>query len=206
MRWFAPNRGAPTQRPVPSPFMDDPQRWARLWRGRVFTPRQASAVQITLTVWSDEIRDWLTTRADFLSEIRPFDHFAEPVMIAVGNDAGWAAAASARCSAVARAMDRGELPVDRDGCFGDELLLAAALLEAPDLLADNPTLFDGLPVRASDTAWGSVVEDLDDAARWPAWQIPLMDAHPHLLVLLRAMPPARWWTEPPADFGSNGRR
>ena len=176
--------------------MTEAKRFAQRWRDRPLTPRQACSIQFVLSVWSDEIAAWLTRRDEPLARMRPFTHFAEPVMIAVNDDAVWAAAAAARCIAVEEGMDAGELPCDRDCCFGDEVLLAAALLEAPDMPSDNPELFEKLPKRKRDADWDLAAADLDDAARWPAWSLAVWNG-PAVIGLMRQHPPAGWWTEPP---------
>jgi len=137
-------------------------------------------------------------------------------MILVGDNKAFAAKALERCRAVSDEVQRGVLPFDRDGCFFDEVLMAAALQEAPSLMTDMPDLFEGLPGRTSaegnnlgeegsgeadadvgdlagDDDWGHVADTFDDLARWDDWEVPVLNGHVVLEALLAARHPYRWF-------------
>jgi hypothetical protein len=129
-------------------------------------------------------------------------------MMLVDDNLAWAAAAAKRCHAVADEIGRGTIPFDRPGCYFDELLIGAALLEARDLEEMLPDLFDALPRRVTpsddrwvtDDDWDAVSDGFDDRCRWDEWEVPVYRNHPLLSVILAERHPFQWF-EPAAGTG-----
>jgi hypothetical protein len=199
-------------------------QFTRVWgaSGRL-TPRQARAIAAVLEIWGDEIRtEWINADASRspLHDIAPFDRLDLRVMMVVGENAAWASAAAERCHAVAEEIATGVLPFDRDGCYFDELLIGAALLEAPEILAQIPDLFDGITERAAppgadedydgsrlgDDEWDVVSDGFDDACRWDEWEVPVMNGHPLLGAVLAGHHPFRWFDPGPGTGSGYLRR
>jgi hypothetical protein len=216
---------------------DDAAQFTRAWgESERLTPRQARAIAAVLEIWGDEIRtDWIDAgprrtaldTAAFASrpplhDIAPFDGLDLRVLVLVDENAAWAAAAAERCHAVAAEIAAGILPFDRAGCFFDELLMALALREAPDILEQIPDLFDGLPERQpppetetdedydgsrlGDDEWDLVSDGFDDACRWDEWEVPAMNGHALLGVVLAEHHPYRWFDPGPGTGSGYLRR
>jgi transcriptional regulator with XRE-family HTH domain len=183
---------------------------AAAWKsdGRM-TPRQAAAIICTLNWWADmDLEEWLRDRTTPLHEVAPFSYFDVRVMILVGENAAFAAAARDRCRAVADEIQSGTLPFDRDGCYFDELLIGAALCEAPSQLDDDLGVGAGIPPQTGtkiddddewdafelgDDDWNLVADTFDDAARWGDWEVPVRDGHEVLPYLLANRHPYGWF-------------
>jgi hypothetical protein len=149
-------------------------------------------------MWGDEIGDWLDgSRDEPLQEIPPFLYLDPAVMAAVNDDAVWVAAAAERLYALAAEVRSGIWPPDREGRFGDEVFVGAALTEAPDHLRDNPSLYADIPARKRDDDWVSVQWEFDDRARYEEYFVPLHRGHRNLGLVLEAHPPATWFDPPP---------
>ncbi len=172
------------------------------------TPRQAAALASTLDFWADaDIAEWLNDPSSTpLYEVSPFDRLDLRVMIRIGENRAWAAAAKERCYAVADEIRHGILPFDRKGCFFDELLMAMALDDAEDSMKDTPELFTGIPARRSedlsdedkdevvaDEDWEGVGDYFDNECRWDEWEVPTMTGHPLLPAILDDHPPVKWF-------------
>ncbi|OHU44668.1 helix-turn-helix domain-containing protein [Mycobacteroides chelonae] len=170
------------------------------------TPRQAYALAGVLNFWADhDIGLWLQEPSgEPLHEIAPFNAFDRRVMVYVNDNKAWAEKARERCYAVADEIERGSLPFDRDGCLFDELLMAVALEEAKDRLADMPELFERVQPRAEhpdhgeeywvlDDDWDLVSDEFDDQCRWDEWEIPATRDHPLLAAIIADRHPYTWF-------------
>jgi transcriptional regulator with XRE-family HTH domain len=174
------------------------------------TPRQAYAIAASLDGWADMyIAEWLrepTGRP--LHEVSPLDQLDLRVMMLVNENRAWAAKAQERCRAVSEEIAQGILPFDRPGCFIDELLMALALSDAQDLLADMPDVFEGVTPREDgddygdwvlDDDWDVVSDAFDDRCRWDEWEVPLHQAHPLMPAILADRHPYTWFDNVPAS-------
>lgn len=175
------------------------------------TPRQAWALSATLGTWSDlYLKPWIAEPRDPLHDVSPFCQFDLRVLVLVGENRAWVEGVRRRCDVLAEEIEQGVLPFDRPGPFIDEVLIAAALTEAPDMLEDEIELFEGIPPRAAatddeeyllgDDEWGLVSDMFDNDCRWGEWEIPVRDGHPLLPALLLARPPHTWFDPAPPDF------
>ncbi|RYF61012.1 MAG: hypothetical protein EOO27_03700 [Comamonadaceae bacterium] len=113
------------------------------------TPRQAYALTVVLHGWADtDLTMWIDGDLDCpLHDVGPFAGIDRRAMFYVDGNKAWAAKALERCRAVAKEIEKGTLPFDRPGCFFDELLMAAALHEAPGIMDQLPELFEGITPR-----------------------------------------------------------
>ena len=167
------------------------------------TPRQAYAIASELDGWADgELADWIRDPSAPLHEIAPFHHFDLRVMMFVGESKAWAESVRERCHAVSEEIEAGILPFDRRGCLLDEVLMAAALRDAPELLNEIPELFEHIPPRVAiddeedysigDEDWDIVSDGFDDICRWDEWEVPIYRSHPLLSKILAERHPFRW--------------
>ncbi|WZU35972.1 hypothetical protein Rruber_05485 (plasmid) [Rhodococcus ruber] len=176
----------------------------------ILTPRQAYALAAVLDGWADtELTMWLDDNINQpLHEISPFSRMDRRALFHVDGNKAWAAKALERCRAVAQEIENGILPFDRPGCYFDELLMAAALFDAPSLMQDMPELFENLtPQSASDTApededfdycmddedWDTVGERFDSQSRWGYWDTPFYNDSAILTAILAKYPPYTWF-------------
>lgn len=178
------------------------------------TPRQAAAFIHTLSWWADlELGEWLRSREEPLHEVGPFCYFDVRVMMLVGDNAAFAAAAMDRCRVVAEEIERGVLPFDRPGCFFDEVLMAAALPAAQAVVEDEAEMLEGIPARSGtklpdhvdledvdwdnyefgDSDWDSTSDYFDDEAYWGDWEVPVMSGYVAIPLLLERFHPFRWF-------------
>ena len=180
----------------------------RAWRDSyMLTPRQASAIAMALNWWADtEIADWLKDPDTPLHEVAPFDQLDLRVMMLVGENRAWAAAARERCRAVAKELEQGTTPFDdRRSCFFDELLMALAVSAAQDHLSDSPELFEHLSPREGtleddedgmhgDDDWDMVMANFDDDSSDLLWQSPIgQEGGAAVSILLADRPPSTWF-------------
>ena len=96
----------------------------------------------------------------------------------------------------------------------DEVLLAAALLVAPDELHDLQEMYEDIPARIDpgegddeyeytdeergpyDDGWDSVSESFDEMAKWEDWEVPVRwKDHPMLQSLLDTRHPFTWFDD-----------
>lgn len=195
---------------VPSHDAEDDAQFQRAWKNCPYlTPRQASAIATVLTLWEDAyLREWLEAVQpdEPLHALPPFSNFDRRVMIYVNDNKAFAEKTRERCCAVAEEISHGVLPFDRDGCFFDELLIAAALSEAQDQLTDMPELFKGIPPRLSpvdedmpvtDDDWDMVSDAFDDRCRWDEWEVPVYTDHPLLAAIIAERHPYTWFDPTP---------
>jgi hypothetical protein len=179
----------------------------------ILTPRQAYAIATVLCIWADAyIGGWLKDpQQEPLHEVLPFSQFDLRVMVYVNDNKAWAAMAQKRCYALSDEIGSGILPFDRDGCYFDELLMAAVLSEAEDMLNGMPDLFDEIPARPSpsrgeggdidedaeselsDDDWGWVGYCFADRCRWDAWEVPVRKDDPLLPAILADSHPYTWF-------------
>ena len=198
-------------RKAPSRDAEDDSKFQRAWKDCPYlTPRQASAIATVLTLWEDAyLREWLEggTPDEPLHFFPPFSNFDRRVMIYINDNKAFAEKARERCRAVAEQISQGILPFDRDGCFFDELLIAAALSEARDQLTEMPELFEGIPPRLSpvdedlvvmDDDWDAVSDAFDDHCRWDEWEVPVYTDHPLLGAIISERHPYTWFDPSPA--------
>ncbi|MCJ0906102.1 DUF1870 family protein [Rhodococcus sp. ARC_M6] len=194
---------------------ENAQHFEQTWtESTVVTPRQAYALTVVLHGWADtELDPWIDGDMDQpLHEMGPFARIDRRVMFHVGENKAWAAKASERCRAVAEEIEQGVLPFNRAGCYFDELLMAAALHEVAELMADIPELFEEIPSRVrrepepddededddhdyglSDNNWSSVSDYFDDMCRWDEWEVPFYPNHPLLATVLALHHPFAWF-------------
>jgi transcriptional regulator with XRE-family HTH domain len=194
-------------------------KYERAWGdSRILTPRQASAIAGVLNWWADvDIREWLNDPVEPLHDVGPFAAFDRRVMMYVNDNKAWAAKAQERCFALHDEIEDGTLPFDRDGCYFDELLMAAVLSEAEDRLNDMPELFDEIPARPlpsrdevdddkeiddeidlSDDDWAWPSDAFDDRSRWDEWEVPILKDHPLLPAVLADRHPYTWFDLTPS--------
>lgn len=177
------------------------------------TCRQALALATTIDHWADlYLGGWLEDSAssDRLDEIPPFGYFDKRIMMLVGENRAWVAKARERCRAVGDEIIRGVLPFDRPGCYFDEVLMAAALLEAPDMLSDEQGFFENIPAverdgsgsdgdqdeeeyGPADSDWDSASDLFDDLAQWDDWEVPVRNNHLLLRTILENRHPFTWF-------------
>lgn len=184
------------------------EKFVAAWGDRPdLTPRQASAIAGTLSLWADlYIREWLRDpSSEPLYQVTPFDALDLRVMMLVGENRAWAAKFAERCEAVADEIAEGVLPFDRAGCFADELLMGMCLNDAQAQLEDMPKLYAAIPARAPDNAdgdddswvhdddWDVVSDGFDDRCQWDEWEVPLMRDYPLLPAILAAHHPFTWF-------------
>lgn len=170
------------------------------------TPRQAYAIASTLDVWADaDITEWLEhPGSQPLHEVSPFDQLDLRVMMHVNESRAWAAKVAERCYAVADEIAEGVLPFDRPGVYADELLIALALRDAKDSMADLPELFEEIQSRpdsddaVGDDDWDAVSDAFDDRCRWDEWEVPLYRGHVLLPAILAERHPFTWFDSVPA--------
>lgn len=182
----------------------------KAWSGsNILTPRQASALVHALNWWADvELGEWLRGgghRDEPLHETGPCAYFDTRVMILVNDNQAWAAKAQERCYKVAQEIEQGVLPFFREGCYFDEVLMAAALKPAQTMLIDMPDLFDALPVgeapevddeselALADDDWDSVSDSFDDRCQWDDWEVPIYTDHPILPAIVAKRHPYTWF-------------
>lgn len=156
-------------------------RIVRVWAHGVLTPRQAFAVMVSLVVWAAvDLKSWLEHGRGPLDHVGPFAYFDRRALVLVGETKVLATTAMERCLAIYDALAEGALPVRREGGFLDEVLMAAALRRADELLRQVPQLFEDLPehraiarglvrddadgVPLGDDDWSVVTNALDDLA------------------------------------------
>lgn len=176
------------------------------------TPRQAWALSATLDTWSDlYLKPWIAEPREPLHDVSPFCQFDLRVLVLVGENRAWVEGVRRRCDVLGEEIEQGVLPVDRPGPFIDEVLIAAALTEAPDMLEDEIELFEGIPPRTAatddedqeyllgDDEWDLVTDLFDNDCRWSEWDIPVMHNHPLLPALLQVRPPHTWFDPAPPD-------
>lgn len=170
------------------------------------TPRQAWALSATLGIWSDlHLEPWVAEQREPLHDISPFCYFDLRVLMLIGDNRAWVEGVRRRCDVLAEEIEQGVLPFDRPGPFIDEVLIAAALVEAPYMFEDEIGAFEGIPPRVAsaiddeeeyllgDDEWGLASELFDNDCRWGDWEIPVRDGHPLLPTLLQACPPHTWF-------------
>lgn len=194
---------------VPSRDTEYDDQFQRAWKDCPYlTPRQASAIASVLAQREDFLREWIEggCPSEPLHAIPPFSNFDCRVMIYVNENKAFAEKARERCSAVAEEISHGVLPFDRDGCFFDELLIAAALGEAQDQLNEMPELYEGIPPRLSpvdedmpvtDDDWDMVSDAFDDHCRWDEWEVPVYNDHPLLAAIIAERHPYTWFDPSP---------
>jgi hypothetical protein len=137
-------------------------------------------------------------------------------MMYVNENKAWAAKVQERCFALHDEIESGILPFDRDGCYFDELLMAAVLSEAEDVLNDMPALFDEIPARPStsrddeddiddnaetalsDDDWGWARYCFADRCRWDEWEVPVIKDDPLLPAILADSHPYTWFDSKPS--------
>jgi transcriptional regulator with XRE-family HTH domain len=194
-------------------------KYEEAWRDHPYlTPRQAYAIAGVLGIWEDlYIGEWLKDpHKEPLHDVPPFSHFDRRVMVYVNDNKAWAAKAQERCEALINEIESGVLPFDRDGCYFDELLMAAALLEAEDSLNDMPELFDEIAARPSinrddddeidddaeielsDDDWDCVSDAFDDRCRWDEWEVPVHKNDQLLPAILADSHPYTWFDLKPS--------
>jgi transcriptional regulator with XRE-family HTH domain len=191
---------------VPSRDAEDDARFQRAWKDCPYlTPRQAAALSSVLYLWEDlYLREWLEGGYpnEPLHTMPPFSNLDRRVTIYINDNKAFAEKARERCRAVAEQISHGTLPFHRDGCFFDELLIAAALSEAQDQLTDMPELFEGIPPRLSpvdedmpvtDDDWDMVSDVFDDQCRWDEWEVPVYTDHPLLAAIIAERHPYTWF-------------
>lgn len=174
------------------------------------TPRQAYAIALSFDLWADgDLQMWLENSDEGpLHNIGPFVHFDRRVMFHVGENRAWVEAIRERCLAISDEVESGVLPFDRPGAYIDELLIATALLVAPDFLSDMPEVFEGIKPRSADDEgdlylmgdddWDLVSDGFDDICRWDEWEVPLHTNHPLLPAILGVRHPFTWFDLVPA--------
>lgn len=161
-----------------------------------------------LELWEDNLREWLEGGYpnEPLHTMAPFSNFDCRVMIYVNENKAFAEKTWERCRVVAEQVSHGILPFHRDGCFFDELLIAAALGEAQDHLTEMPELFEGIPPRLSpvdedmpvtDDDWDMVSDAFDDQCRWDEWEVPVYTDHPLLAAIIAERHPYTWFDPSP---------
>lgn len=206
--------------------VEEADRYERTWGDHhILTPRQAAAITGVLNWWADvEIGEWLNEPSEPLHDVGPFETFDRRVMMYVNDNKAWAAKAQERCYAVHDEIESGILPFDRDGCYFDELLMAAVLSEAEDSLNNMPTLFDQIPARPSpnrddgdDTEDDAEIELSDDdwswvhyafvnRSRWDEWEVPVRKDDSLLPAILADSHPYAWFDLKPSTGSGYLRR
>jgi transcriptional regulator with XRE-family HTH domain len=195
----------------PSGFADE---FERAWGECTYlSPRQAYSLALTLDHWADMVlEDWLTDpKREPLHRVSPFHRLDLRVMMLIAENRAWVEAFRERCYAVAEEIAKGILPLDRQGCFVDELLIALAMDESAAMLREDPDAFEKIPARpgkhiedgeeidldddspTSDDEWGLVSDEFDDRCRWDQWEVPAMKGYPLLPYVLADLHPLRWF-------------
>ncbi|WP_167541003.1 helix-turn-helix domain-containing protein [Rhodococcus jostii] len=186
-------------------------KYEQTWNDSVtLTPRQAYALTVILHGWADtDLTMWIDGDLDCpLHDVGPFAGIDRRAMFYVDGNKAWAAKALERCRAVAKEIESGTLPFNRPGCFFDELLMAAALHEAPHIMDQLPELFEGITPRPFrdftddddvddfymvDEEWDAVSDRFDDLCRWDEWEVPLYADHDLLPAILAERNPFNWF-------------
>ena len=187
------------------------RRLSHTWHSGPLTPRQAYALIDVLGGWAElDLQLWFEDGCEEpLHQVGPFAHFDHRVMMLVGDNKAFAAEAQQRCLALYEEIERGLLPFQRDGCYFDEVLMAAALIKAGDLLSEAPEMFEGInvserprggtethdlaPTTASDADWEQLGETFDNLAQWEDWEVPVRVGSHFLPFLLAIRHPYRWF-------------
>lgn len=193
---------------------DQMAKVAEAWAQGVLTPRQAYGLMMAIGDWKTELEDWLDQASHSpLHQVGPFAYFDKRAMMLVGDSTAFAAKAAERCQAVHDEIEKGALPFHREGCFFDEVLIAAALRWGEDLLTEMPELFEGLPERpgledgneeepeddddddlwVADSQWDVVSDLLDNIARFDDWKVPVFSNDMFVPILLKVRHPFRWF-------------
>lgn len=183
------------------------------WTNELLTPGQAYAIATAMVDWARaDLEPWLSRRQrQPLHQCRPFSYLDPRVMMVVDDNTAIAAAAAERCRVVSDEIKRGTLPFDRNGCYFDEVLLGAALHEAPDFLTEKPELIHDSPIVGSPmqprteggrrpASTGAVPDDWEHIAyafglhaRWPDSSVPAETGNAFLPLILETRPPSRWF-------------
>lgn len=202
--------GGPNLTSIPDDLV---KAYTRAWGDSTrLTTRQAFAITVTLDSWADgELALWLDQPDEPLHDVGPFSDFDLRVLMLVAENRAWVQAVRQRCSAIPQEIQLGILPFDRPGAFIDEVLIGAALQDAPALMSDMPELFADFPARQGvedeedetyllgDEDWHLVSDTFDDECRWDDWEIPMMPGNRLLPALLQNHHPFRWFDKPAAD-------
>jgi hypothetical protein len=141
-----------------------------------------------------------------LDEMPPFVHLDMRVMMLVGENRPWVSKALERCVAVSDEIVSGILPCDRAGCYFDEVLMGASLIDAPAMLSELTEFFETSPACPgadqddeedagwlADDDWGLVSDKFDDDCRWDDWEVLVMNDHPLLRIILDTRHPFTWF-------------
>lgn len=174
------------------------------------SPAQATAIAALLNWWADTaLGPWLDGDVpEHLYSVEPLAYFDPRILMHVDDNAAFASLVQERCRAIAREVEDGKLPCDRDGCFFDEALIGAVFQALPDFIAGSPELFD-VPEQSdsgakravspppSESDWACLEDDFDDRSRWDDWAVPALHRQ-FVTMLLAQRHPMTWFDEVPA--------